>query len=660
MSGGISIGPGIGLDRLAGGRVVATMRQVATRTMVNEVFNPSFTNANARAFHYFRSDVASFQVDFSNYYVDTGTLVGDGSEKGPGANASVTGTVYDPSTMEVLRRIQFSGADVGAIPDGGTLLSDPIPTPFANGGRVGIAWHIECPAGICFGIRSSSPGDGFEYGNILADKTSDPATITNASPGIGMLPHAIVALSAAPAIAILGDSRARGTADAGDTTGDQGNVARSIGPTIAYMNAGVPSDRGAFFNASHANRAKLAAWSTAIIWEYGINTIIGGAGAGADIVDDAHIARDLFPDKDFHVCTIEPYAPVSSDSYRTIAGQTVSAFNPAIVDANTLYRAGPAWVTGVLDIAASVESALNSGKYKADGVTPNLFTVDGLHGNAHANYNIQYDKRIDPARFGRPLPVPLVSQTGATESTASGRRILTYAASGTIVTNRLIKADALVVGGGGSGSIAGGGAGGYEEVADLFIASGEHHIVVGPGGTSVTAAFGTVGNKGSASSFLAIEAEGGGHGGSVNDHGGDGGSGGGAGASIGLSLAGGAASAGHDGGDVEPYGAPFAAAGGGGANGAGGDVTSATVAGNGGDGLQSAIEGTLRYYAGGGGGACFNPGTDGSGGLGGGGAGGATGIDGTDGLGGGGGGTRNGGLSGKGGSGVVVVSYQEP
>ena len=109
--------------------------------------------------------------------------------------------------------------------------------------------------------------------------------------------------------------------------------------------------------------------------------------------------------------------------------------------------------------------------------------------------------------------------------------------------------------------------------------------------------------------------------------------------------------------------------GGGGGGGAGTAGTSANnltsvTAGNGGNGIQYSISGASTYYGGGGGGGCSALATAaGTGGLGGGGAGGkgAAGVNGTNGLGGGGGGSGFNGavnfVSGKGGTGTVIMSY---
>ena len=208
--------------------------------------------------------------------------------------------------------------------------------------------------------------------------------------------------------------------------------------------------------------------------------------------------------------------------------------------------------------------------------------------------------------------------------------------------------------------------------------------IIAPGGKSIQA-----GQRGNPSVFGPITSTGGGAGGAVySSYGQTGGSGGGAGIKYSSdgSLQPASTGTGNSppvspsqgnpgGGSRHSPGSAAATGGGGGAGGAGGDAPSTNTAGVGGIGSQVLIAGPPAsvqpvgtpgpnpgggYFAGGGGGSKSNPGTGGSGGSGGGGAGVANSGDGTRGTtstGGGGGGARNG-VSGQGGSGIVVVRYQ--
>lgn len=471
-----SIGLMIGLANAGqggGGGAVASVRQVATRGgFVPEIFNASFTKANHKSVHIFREAVTSFQIEVANFYADAGV---DGVEKGPGAATSVTATVFDPVSFSVLATVLFGGVATGSIPNNSTLLSDAIDLSVTKDQALGIAIHEECASGICYGGRSSSPGDGFEFNTVLADKTASPGTIANGSSGLGKMPFAIIGMSSAPAPLMYGDSRIRGSGDGGDVTGDLGSVARSLGGVMNYMNAGVPASWASRLVASHTNQAKLLSYATHLILGHGINDIVAGGSSAATLLSDMEAIHDLAPTLPCYLCTIQPVSS-STDNWATTANQTTSASDSVRLAANTLIRSVPAWAAGYFDISAPVE--VTGSKWPVDG-TAGKFTADGLHASQYGYYTIQYAGVIDPTVFGKSLPALIVNNTNATVTTSGGRTILSYGAAGTVTPNRLVKGDVLIVGGGGSGSIGGGGAGGYVLVSNAFIPAGATAITIG-------------------------------------------------------------------------------------------------------------------------------------------------------------------------------------
>ena len=231
----------------------------------------------------------------------------------------------------------------------------------------------------------------------------------------------------------------------------------------------------------------------------------------------------------------------------------------------------------------------------------------------------------------------------------------------------------LLVAGGASGGSngGGGGAGGYLSSSIASVNSGSSFtITVGAGGSN-SVSYQAKGNVGVDSSIAGaaistITAIGGAGGGSNNlRDGNDGGSGGGAGMGASATGTGGSGTVGqgNDGGSTTSIGHPYVGAGGGGAGqiGANGGGSSP---GAGGDGLQSPINGTLTYYAGGGGGTGGTgvgyTGPGGSGGQGGGGTGGTyngNGFNATANTGGGGGSSGDATTVGAGGSGVAIFAY---
>jgi hypothetical protein len=245
---------------------------------------------------------------------------------------------------------------------------------------------------------------------------------------------------------------------------------------------------------------------------------------------------------------------------------------------------------------------------------------------------------------------------------------------------RLTSVEYLIVAGGGGGSNGGGG-GGQVRIGTLSISGGTTSTVVTVGaGGSGQSSLNTRGNNGGDSSAFSATALGGGGGGSVaasTATGASGGSGGGAGDPYQLGqetpvlVAGGAGVLGRsstagNGGSTNANTGSRPGGGGGGATQNGESTSGATVGGKGGDGRPSSITGSEKFYGGGGGGGVYmNDGTaGGQGGTGGGGRGGASGgmtpTSGSTNTGGGGGGARGTGSGANGGSGIVILRYEEP
>ena len=249
----------------------------------------------------------------------------------------------------------------------------------------------------------------------------------------------------------------------------------------------------------------------------------------------------------------------------------------------------------------------------------------------------------------------------------------------------------VVAGGGGAAGIVeavgGGGAGGFREgrtttcsytvsplnaPAGLPVTATSYPVVVGAGGAGGTGCSSGVTNPGgAASSFSTISSAGGGGGGGFKANGGAGGSGGGAGGR--QDFAGGAGNTppvsppqGNAGGNSNaPNNGPEDSSGAGGGATAAGTAGTTPIAGTGGAGATTSINGTPTAFAGGGGGGSQN-GTKGPGGVGGGGNGGQPGVTseaGTANTGGGAGGGSTpqepeGGAGKNGGSGIVIIRYK--
>ena len=293
-------------------------------------------------------------------------------------------------------------------------------------------------------------------------------------------------------------------------------------------------------------------------------------------------------------------------------------------------------------------------------------------------------------------PVPIQATGGSISDFTDGDgveyRIHAFASTGTNtfsvsgVGNISSEIDTLIVAGGGSGgsgaggenqgSGGGGGAGGLVYSSGISISAQNYSIVVGNGGAGRTGhpQFGIDGGNSSAFGLTALGGGGGGRGADDGSDGRSGGSGGGGGNDPtgvgGSATQPGSASGGfgNAGGTVSTASGDMGG-GGGGAGQAGTSVSAGGQNGFGGDGLYYGAEfgdgfGENGFFAGGGGGGTNNTNVRTAGGNGGGGDGGVqsgprAGLPGQANTGGGGGGgSPQGGDSGSGGSGIVLVRYR--
>lgn len=314
--------------------------------------------------------------------------------------------------------------------------------------------------------------------------------------------------------------------------------------------------------------------------------------------------------------------------------------------------------------------AVGTVQYKLSRVTPNATTIRD-YGNT--NY------------------VPIAA-TGGTETTYTQNGITykahTFTTNGTFTVtnagNNGAQVDYLIIGGGGSGGqrlSGGGGAGGVLQ-GSMAVSATAYPIVIGAGGRA--AGVHELGFAGGNTTALGLTALGGGGGGAyngsayVNGSGGGSGGGGGAASSAGAGTAGQGFQGGN--GNIQNWSggggtgdSGYAGGGGGGAGGPGtagnGGGPTFGLPGYGGPGIKSDITGTERWYAGGGGGQQYyntNSVALGGSGVGGNGASqvniniAATAGAANTGSGGGAGGhyANEGGVSGAGGSGIVVIRYK--
>jgi len=377
---------------------------------------------------------------------------------------------------------------------------------------------------------------------------------------------------------------------------------------------------------------------------------------------------------------------VTGSIYAGIVGSDLTLTGTGFLDANLVVNFSQSsdginedvTVTPASDTSASVAvpSAVYNNVTAGNVVTITVTNSDG-----------QTSGGIDKTAVALP--------SGGTITTSGDYRIHTFTSSSSLVVPSGFSTDAeyvVVAGGGGGGgdSGGGGGAGGYRSSvtgessgggasaeSKLSISSGSYTVTIGAGGSgSSNTPNGGVpkGSNGQNSVFGSITSIGGGGGGpgqgrGSSDGGGlSGGSGGGGGSAYptnGTQGSGGSGTSGqgYAGAPGNSGASPERGGGGGGAGGLG--TVESDGGGDGGIGVQSSINGSATYRAGGGGGGAYSSASGlGQGGQGGGGNGSTVNVNntaqsGTANTGGGGGSATEAGIGtgGNGGSGVVIVRY---
>jgi hypothetical protein len=343
-----------------------------------------------RSRHTARDNLDSLRLVYANWYQ---------SESNGGSTAAVTASVEYP--IGVYTQVGFAGTGAATLTAGATVTSDTVPVAIPDGADFFVRTYFINSTGVPINAIPGdyANGDACEIGTSVDDKTMS-GTIGVTNPGANLLytPVAIIGYTTKPTFALVGDSRVIGGSDsvAGDTTGDMGCIARSIGAAYGYMNMGNGGEFAQTFIATHAKRLALAAYCSHVVVEYGINDI-GSGRTAAQVYADLQTIWGYFTGKTVIQQTITPYTS-SSDGWTTLAGQTPQSIVAARPALNDLIRATPIATARYVEVADVVESSRNSGKWKVPGYAD---LVDGIHETYVANAAIRDSGVLNPYQFYR-------------------------------------------------------------------------------------------------------------------------------------------------------------------------------------------------------------------------------------------------------------------
>lgn len=371
---------------------------VATRGLLPQRVNSTNRQANSRSGHVMRSNVTAIQLGLVNWLVPNDTWI----ETGTGSSASVKASIeYPPGTKT---QVLFSGSATGTIANGATLFSDALPISIPKHAKFWVIINWSSTTGVLYSpidvSGGSTIGDQFEMAvSGLTDKTlsgSIPDS-DNCYP-----PVAIIGMTTDPSVVIVGDSIAMGEGDTvGDSTGDFGLIARSVGPQCAYMNLAQYADSAQMFVSGSTRRQALLQYASHMICEYGFNDIFNAGRSVSAVAADLATIRGymtaLGSDKRAYQTTITPYT-TTTDNWATLANQTPQTNNGNRVSLNAAIRA----LTYFYETADAIESARDSGKLKVTGSAFG-YTTDGGHLNT-AGYEL--------VRTAGVLPITDFSSTG--------------------------------------------------------------------------------------------------------------------------------------------------------------------------------------------------------------------------------------------------------
>lgn len=368
-----------------------------TGLLATRCFSPTSVNTTnrqvmSRSGHYARDDITSLQLIFANWAINNASPF---DEKGTGSAATITASVEYP--LGTMTQVLFSGISNGVIGNIANLTSDSVTIPggIPNGALFCVRAYFTSTTGVLSLNQDVSGGGTIGVGGLeagvagITDKTMS-GTVTAADNGYP--PLGIIGLTTKPSIIIIGDSITEGFKDStGDTSGDFGTIARSIGPNYAYCLMAQNGDRLFSFLLANTNRRAMFAYGSHLIVGYGSNDVFGLARTGAQLLADVQTVSGYMTGQSAingftrrsYPTTLLPRS-TSTDAWITSgANQTTVSGDTRRTAYNTLIRAGQTGINGYFEVANTLESAQDSGLWSASGGV--AYTDDGIHPLTNGN-----------------------------------------------------------------------------------------------------------------------------------------------------------------------------------------------------------------------------------------------------------------------------------
>lgn len=348
--------------------------QVATRSYSPNKVTGTNTTLMSRTLHTARDSVTALQLEFANRCIDSTT----GYESQSSGNMSITASIEYP-LGNIVGQVLWSGVATGTIAPGEHLLSDALAVVIPSGAQFAVlSYSVNAAAGVPYATVTGNgfklTGEALESGTTVVDKTLS-GTITDNGAGGLVFPSAIVATTTKPSFLLIGDSRTQGYGDTATGDGDVGEIARSIGPTCAYINSGISSDRAMYRGRVAGFNRRVATYVSHVISELGAADTDSAAGrTAAQTIASLQNLYSQFPTKTVIQSTTTPIT-TGTWSGSGGAGQTRNAGYTEQNTVNDWIRTTPAPLAAYLEVADVVMTARNSGYWNAN------YTADGRHAN---------------------------------------------------------------------------------------------------------------------------------------------------------------------------------------------------------------------------------------------------------------------------------------
>lgn len=372
--------------------VGGVLRNVGTKLYLPNQLLGAYRYLQTRSPHFSPVAITALRVVLPNWYV---VRAGTGIETGTGGTVTFTASVEYPAGT--FTQIKFSGAVTShAVADLTSIISDEVAVAIPAGALYWIRVWANYTAGIPFDTNSSANYDStngqatkVSIGSIT-DQTMS-GTVTNTSADLTWTPVGILARTASKSVLSAGDSRLFGINDTAPVNSSQfrGVLDPSLGPSVGIVNGGVAAISLQYWLTGNARQIEMAGYASSFISEFGINDMNNGRTA-AQIIANQQLLAALVGKPTF-LTTLPPWT-TGAWTLADGSDQTVKSFEAQRVAYNTAVRAGIAGIAGYFEIADQVESARNSGKWKAPG-----YTTDGIHESSTANEAIRASGAVSAA-----------------------------------------------------------------------------------------------------------------------------------------------------------------------------------------------------------------------------------------------------------------------